>query len=317
VLTGIGVMVTLACTAVGVAYFQVAGATSAAAPPPAPAMGSVMFTSQPTGATVAIDSVVRGVTPLKLSIPVGSHEVRISVGDATRALPLSVEAGTAMSQHFEFAPAVAAQTGRLDVTTDPPGARVTIDGTARGRTPLSLASIPAGEHKIIISDNDATIVRTVTVAPGATASVMATISEPGSAAGYLQIKSPIELQVFEGGLLIGSTRATRLMLPAGRHDLEVANTALEFRTTVHLAIDAGKTAAPIIDVPSGSLSINALPWATVTLDGRALGTTPLGNVSVPIGTHEVVWRHPQLGERRQTVTVTAHSPVRIGMDLTK
>ena len=48
-----------------------------------------------------------------------------------------------------------------------------------------------------------------------------------------------------------------------------------------------------------------------------LGTTPIANVSVPIGTHEIVWRHPELGERRQSVTVTAKAPVRIAMDLRK
>jgi len=49
----------------------------------------------------------------------------------------------------------------------------------------------------------------------------------------------------------------------------------------------------------------ATPWATVTLDGQDLGETPVGNTTVAIGTHEVVFRHPQLGEQRFTATVTA------------
>jgi serine/threonine-protein kinase len=63
----------------------------------------------------------------------------------------------------------------------------------------------------------------------------------------------------------------------------------------------------------GLLSINATPWADVLLDGQAIGTTPLANLSVPIGTHEIICRHPQLGERRQTVTVKAGSPLRVGI----
>ena len=50
-----------------------------------------------------------------------------------------------------------------------------------------------------------------------------------------------------------------------------------------------------VSVPNGSLSINALPWADVWIDGRSVGTTPLGNLSVPVGIHEIVWRHPELG----------------------
>jgi hypothetical protein len=60
-----------------------------------------------------------------------------------------------------------------------------------------------------------------------------------------------------------------------------------------------------------------MPWAEVLLDGRAIGQTPLANLDVPIGTHEVTWRHPQLGERRQTVVVKAQSPARVGMDLNR
>ena len=53
----------------------------------------------------------------------------------------------------------------------------------------------------------------------------------------------------------------------------------------------------------------------MSLKGVSLGTTPLGDLAVPIGTHELVFRHPQLGERRQTVTVKAQTVARIGIDL--
>jgi hypothetical protein len=40
-------------------------------------------------------------------------------------------------------------------------------------------------------------------------------------------------------------------------------------------------------------------------------------VSVAVGTHEIVWRHPQLGEKRKTVVVGAQTPVRLTMDMGK
>jgi serine/threonine-protein kinase len=70
-------------------------------------------------------------------------------------------------------------------------------------------------------------------------------------------------------------------------------------------------------MPNGSLSINALPWAEVYIDGEYAGTTPLGNVAVAIGSHDVVWRHPELGERRGTVSVPANTPARIGVDFSQ
>jgi len=47
------------------------------------------------------------------------------------------------------------------------------------------------------------------------------------------------------------------------------------------------------------------------------GMLALFGFQVAIGTHEMVFRHPQLGERRQSVTVTAKGPNRIAADLTK
>ena len=107
------------------------------------------------------------------------------------------------------------------------------------------------------------------------------------------------------------------MLPAGNHELELVSQAFDFRTTMNTKVPAGKTVSVPVTIPKGTLSINALPWADVTLDGQSMGQTPLGNVSVAIGNHEVIWKHPQYGERRQTVKVTASAPVRAGMDMTK
>ena len=51
------------------------------------------------------------------------------------------------------------------------------------------------------------------------------------------------------------------------------------------------------------------------LDGQLVGTTPLSGLVASIGTHEILFRNPQLGERRETVAVKARSPVRVGVDL--
>ena len=125
------------------------------------------------------------------------------------------------------------------------------------------------------------------------------------------------MEILEDGRVLGSTRMERLMLPVGSHRIELANAALEFTTARTVQVAAGKTANVAISLPSGKLAVNAVPWADVFMDGASLGTTPLGELAVPIGTHELVFRHPQLGERRQTVTVKAQTPTRIGVDLRK
>jgi serine/threonine-protein kinase len=63
------------------------------------------------------------------------------------------------------------------------------------------------------------------------------------------------------------------------------------------------------------MAINAIPWAEVLVDGARVGETPIGNITVPIGLHEVLFRHPELGERRLSVTVTTREPLKVGVDL--
>jgi eukaryotic-like serine/threonine-protein kinase len=285
------------------------------AAPAEPASGTAVVDSNPQG-SVTIEGVVRGQTPLSLRLPVGMHNITVTAGQATRSVSLEIEAGTTTRQYIEFAatPAVAVTTGRLDVTSQPPGASVTVDGTRRGLTPISIAEIAVGPHQVTISIGDSNMHRAVTIRPGAISSVDASIAAPESAAGWLALASPVELTMAEDDQIIGTTKAARVMLPAGTHNLVLANAALEFQTTIAVRIEGGKTLKRAVALPSGSLSVNAVPWASVSVDGGEIGTTPLANVTLLIGTHEVVWRHPQLGERRRTIAITARTPTRIGMD---
>jgi serine/threonine-protein kinase len=54
----------------------------------------------------------------------------------------------------------------------------------------------------------------------------------------------------------------------------------------------------VAEVETGWLSLDATPWATVSLDGRSLGHTPLMRVEVPAGEHELVLENPERGIRR-------------------
>jgi hypothetical protein len=66
-----------------------------------------------------------------------------------------------------------------------------------------------------------------------------------------------------------------------------------------------------ISPPDGRVSINAVPWATVSIDGTSYGETPLGNIVLPVGEHQITFRHPQLGERTQKVIVKANTSTRV------
>lgn len=305
--------------ATGSMYLSRSGGESASQSAAAVVTGQAQFDSQPTGADVLIDGQLRGKTPLKLALPVGTHALEIRGDVGSRSIPLTIEAGVVVSQYVELRSTPDAVTGRLEIVSDPPGAQVSLDGVAKGVTPLLLDAVEARDHVVSLTRGGSTMYRTVRVAPGASASVVVSMNAaaPGAVGGYLTLAMPFEVQVLEGGRLIGTSSTERLMMPTGRHQLELVNTTLQFRTTVDVNIEAGRTASPTVAIPEGTLSVNALPWADVTIDGRSVGTTPLANVRLPIGSHEIVWRHPELGERRQTVSVTGGAPARIGVNFTQ
>jgi serine/threonine-protein kinase len=285
----------------------------------APRNGNLTIDTRSVTSEVLIDGERRGTTPLKLSLSPGAHTVIVRTGSDERVVPLTIAAGADVTQYFEMkAPQPAALVGQVSVETDPPGARVTIDGQRRGTSPLTVADLTAEEHKITVTSATGSAERTVTVTPGGTASVMFSLSKvSGPVGGWLSISSPFEVDVVENDDVIGTSASSQIMLAAGRHSITLTNTSLGYRETRKIDVTAGKKSAVRVDPPKASISVNARPWAEVTVDGTGVGQTPIANLLVSVGPHEMVFKHPQLGERKQTVVVTAAGPNRTAVDLTK
>jgi hypothetical protein len=281
---------------------------------PSPTHGVAIISSRPEGAEVWIAGERRGTTPLQLRLAAGTHSVEVRNGAASRILSLAVAPNVWTRESVELAPAV--DTGAIDIVTDRPGAQVTVDGVARGVTPAVVTGLAPGDHTVVVTAAGTSMTRVVRVSAGATATVMASVAPSGSTGGFLTVAAPFEMQVFDAGRLVGITSADRLMLPLGTRDLEFVAEPYEFRTRVTVAIQPGRTTTVPVTVPNGRLSINAIPWAEVWLDGVSLGATPLANIEASVGPHQVVYRHPSLGERRETVRVSALTPARASVTFT-
>jgi hypothetical protein len=157
---------------------------------------------------------------------------------------------------------------------------------------------------------DVTSVRTIDSVPAAPVRSV-------GAGGWVTVAAPIALDIREDGELLGYTTVPRIMLPIGRHRLDIESAAVGFRARRTIDVAAGRTVVVRVSVPDGRLNVNAVPWADVSIDGRAVGQTPLANLKVPVGRHEVVLRHPQFGERREVVFVALDEVVRLGVDLSR
>jgi hypothetical protein len=301
--------------------------TSSAAAPATPQEGTLAVDSTPK-ARVYIDDAPRGMTPLRLDLPAGPHRVRLEgEGNKTRTLTVGVIAGQEVSQTVDLARTV--QTGSLFVRSDPAGARVTVDNKPAGVTPITVLDLSPGTHAVsLVGADGATAKQSVQVEAGVTATLRLALAkeapEPAATAaaapaaepttGWVLVDAPVELQVLQGGRTIGAS-GRRISLPPGSYDLQLRSA--DFSTNKRVEVSAGRVARIDVDMPDGTLSLNAAPWAEVYLDGTRLGETPIANVTAKAGTHEVIFRNPQHNELRQMVNVASGKPTRVSVTLTK
>jgi hypothetical protein len=132
--------------------------------------------------------------------------------------------------------------------------------------------------------------------------------------GSLNVACSVPVQVSEKGTALGTSGAP-ISLPVGRHVLDLSNEELGFSATQVVDVRVGRVSRVQVTLPEGTVNINATPWAEVLVDGQRVGETPLGNIKLTVGPHEVRFRHPQLGEQVRTIVVSARTPGRLSVDM--
>ena len=281
------------------------------------ANGTLTVGTTPEGATVFVDGVNRGNTPVKLSLAPGEHVLELVTQGERRRVPVTLTAGGQISHFFDLPNTTPTGTGSLQIRSDPPRARVTVDGQPFGRTPTVVNGLTPGPHQVILETDTERVSEQVLIEAGGTASLVVPMQRQptGSVSGWIMVSAPAEVQIYENQRLLGTSRTDRIMVPVGRHELEFVNESLGFRATRNVDVGNGQVVSVRPEWPRGTVALNALPWAEVFVNGERLGETPIGSASLPIGVHEIVFRHPELGERKASAIVTSGAPARLSVDM--
>jgi hypothetical protein len=133
--------------------------------------GEVAIQSRPASARVSIDGEEKGITPLTLALNPGAHVIEVRVGRSEpRVIPVDVKDGVQQSLYVELQSV--ATVGGLDVRTDGTSARVTVDGRARGSTPLSLRDLAPGDHEVLLEAGRQRVRQTLRIEPGVTSQLL-------------------------------------------------------------------------------------------------------------------------------------------------
>jgi PEGA domain-containing protein len=278
-----------------------------------PSSSSVFASTRPITAAIAIVSALGSFGAVRAWFPIvratsaaPSRLAADPVPDVTRDVDLPRDVA---------APAPAA---RLSIVTDPAGARVEVDGRAHGVSPVVIDGLAASEHRITVTSDGGSAQRTITVANGVVTEVVFSLPrQTAPVAGWVTVVSPFPVDVVEHGEVVGTSGAAKIMLAAGKHDVVVRNVEIGYEAPRTIDVAPGRIVSLDVDPPKGQLNVNARPWADVLIDGALVGQTPLSNLALPLGSHQITFRHPQLGERTERITLTARGVNRVAVDLNK
>jgi len=170
-------------------------------------------------------------------------------------------------------------TGTIRIESEPPGARVRVDGEARGETPLLLSDLPFGSHKVRL-DLRGYESRSLDVTLGAaspSAEVRLALARPAAASsGAADIAStPAGASVSVDGRPAGVTPLAGLKLKPGRHRLELSLQGHEtWAGTVEVA--AGETGR--VDVRLVAVPVTPAPPTPEPVDAQRVYENVAGKV---------------------------------------
>ncbi len=166
--------------------------------------GILEVESQPSGATVMVNGLVRGKTPLKMSdIPKGRVAITLQLEgykDVSRELTLNAGDSQRLDVALDGIP------GSLRLTSVPDGARFYIDGSAQGRGPIELGNVAPGRYTVRAQlDGYGAVEKTVVVANGQSVREEFVLE---SVLGRLEVRTqPAGAQVYVDGKLCGTTKS--------------------------------------------------------------------------------------------------------------
>ncbi len=299
--------------------------------------GVISISSEPPGAAIWLDGERRPErTPTRIEgLPVGtSYELKLTKeGHRPHVVRIHpTEANPHVSVRAELEPLAAQALGVVSIRSEPPGARIVLNGKETGkRTPATLDGLEPGvEHTLglLLDGYEPRSVR-VRLAPGKLETLRVSLprapvpedeallvlrTEPPQAkatldgqpierapSGLLEIRVPPGRHELLVRLPHYKSKRERLELPGGRIT-EWSVTLERERRRAPRAQEPQPTAEAQAPAGPGRLTFDARPWCNVTVAGRRLGQTPIVNASLPAGRHRLLCVNPELGVRK-TLTI--------------
>ncbi|MFH0765028.1 MAG: PEGA domain-containing protein, partial [Calditrichota bacterium] len=259
------------------------------------AKGGLNITTEPAGALVYLDGLVQEqVTPLAMSgLVAGSHEVEVVLDEYQPQMKVvQVTSGAPTEAHFSLKIALS----RLQISSEPLGAELILDGEKKGVTPVDLSKLEPGKHTVELSAPLYHPLRQDIVLRGGKLFTRNLKLQPNF--GGLAISSePSGVEVFLDDESLGTTPLEKAQILSGEHALRIS---LEHYQTIRETVtitDGGKLEKSYALEPNyGLVTIISTPPSADVIwveTDQTLGKTPLEKAQLPPGKHTLRVIKPQ------------------------
>jgi hypothetical protein len=281
--------------------------SAAVAVTPTGGIAAAIFT-QPSGATVTLDGQpIAGSTPLSIpNLQVGqAYKLSIALpGHQTLSDTIVVKDGQPIQRMLTLVPAV----GSLTVLSTPPGAAISVDGVMRGLSPVTVEGIDSSRPHSVTATLAGYQSATVAATWGQGEPKSKTISLPlapldkAAAPKAVEAPKPASANVFGSPV----NPATISKKPAAAPSVAAPPVKRPAAPVVAPPVpQRERPSAPVTTPPaplrerpsapkaqpaslSGSLTVRAIPYGQVWVDGRMVASeTPLNGLPLPPGDHRV------------------------------
>jgi len=246
--------------------------------------GWIILESEPSGASVYINNEFVGNTPLNnYKQSYGTYQYRLESPNYHPATgTIELNAGK-FEQRIALKPAF----GSISVKSNVAGAKILLDGKLTGKnSPATLTEIPSGSHTITLQlDKYAPQQQNVVVEDGQTANISMSLD---ARFAMIIINSLDGAEIYSNGKLMGKGRISEDMME-GYYDIE-ARLEHHKSVTKQIQVVAGQSQDITLNpIPKyGSLDIVSTPHnATITIDGKVVGKSPLTINDLLEGEHTV------------------------------
>jgi len=287
--------------------------------------GSIRITSTPSGATVYLDNVNNGVTPLTLdNIAPGSHAILLKkTGYNDYRTNINVVSGQTATLSATLS-LFGQKTGAVTIKSTPSGATILIDNINRGSTPMTISNLMAGGHPLVLKKTGYNDYKTnIIVTAGRTNNYTFSMTKLPSTTGSIVVNSiPSGATILLDGVNKGTTNRTLDDISPGTHMIVVEKAGYVDNTT-NVSVAAGKTVtytAKMASIPSttGTIVIKSNPsGATVFLDSVNKGYSPITLSGIPPGIHSIILRAFNYKQYQTNVNVTAGKTIVLNITMIK